>query len=467
MRQLKTPAKALLSRQAMSLTGGPRIGGDVSMLAVSRKPLERLAVVTLRMSSTTMEDIRALTTEGHDRAQREAFTLDLANAHGSGVFEMSTCNRVVYAGLCDDVAQLKATVEKVSGVALTDVVEFTAEEAWEHLVMVASGLDAFVLGELQVLGQVRSAIEHHRQSRHADAELLGVLEHVVWASRLVRKHLGFTKTTASMLNLATLSLDAMMAKGGLSGCVVLGSGDMGRKAVEALLERNVPVTVVSRYPERAQDRFGPDGSKVTFMDFEAWSDSPPVAPLIISTMRVATPVYGAKQRLPTAEPLTVMDFSWPPSIDPEGLHPSQTLQGMNHWIQQAHGLNEAVDRPALLAEARQELSRIHGLLETRLASAGQSDFRSFVHHTFAKLAAGWVASPLNAPPNTPELEAFGRELATWLCKAHGTIVLDDVRERVQTTARPLSASMLERIEDDVIQVIGDLHDHLPPSEVRT
>lgn len=451
----------------MSLSGDPRTSGDVSMFAASRKPLERLAVVTLRMSATTMADIRALTTEAHDHAQREAFTDALAHTHGSGVFEMSTCNRVVYAGLCDEVAQLKATVEKASGVALSDVVEFTADEAWEHLVMVASGLDAFVLGELQVLGQVRSAIEHHRQSAHADGELLGVLEHVVWASRLVRKHLGFTKTTASMLNLATLSLDAMMAKGGLAGCVVLGSGDMGRKAVEALLEREVPVTVVSRNPERARDRFGSDGANVAFIDFEAWTNNPPTAPLIVSTMRVATPVYGPEHRLPTTEPLTVMDFSWPPSIDAEGLHPGQVLQGMNHWIQQAHGLDAAVDRPAILLEARKELSRVQQLLDGRLASAAQGDFRSFVHQTFARLAAGWSASPLNEPPQTPDLEAFGRELATWLCKAHGTVTIDDVRERVQSTTRPLSGPMLERIEDDVIEVIGDLHDHLPPSEVRT
>lgn len=451
----------------MSLQDEALAIGDVGVFAAAQRPLERLAVVTLRMSASTMADIRALTTEAYDEAQHDAFTQTLAEAHGSGVFDMSTCNRVVYAGLCEDAATLKATVEEASGVALSEVTVFEGQEAWEHLVMVASGLDAFVLGELQVLGQVRSAVEHHRRSPHADADLLGVLEHVVWASRLVRKHLGFTKTTASMLNLATLSLDAMMAKGGLSGCVVLGSGDMGRKAVEALLEREVPVTVVSRNPERARDRFGSDADDVAFIDFETWTSDPPLAPLIVSTMRVATPVYGAQRPLPTSEPATVMDFSWPPSIDPEGLHSTQTLQGMNHWIQQAHGLDEAVDRPALLAEAKRELSRVQGLLERRLASAEQGDFRSFVHQTFAKLAAGWAASPLNAPPHTPELEAFGRELATWLCKAHGNVALEDVRKRVQTTARPLSASMLERVEDDVIQTIGDLHEHLPPSEVRT
>ena len=39
---------------------------------------------------------------------------------------------------------------------------------------------------------------------------------------------------------------------------------------------------------------------------------------------------------------------------------------MNHWIQQAHGLDEDVDRPALLAEAKRELSRVQGLLGASL-----------------------------------------------------------------------------------------------------
>ena len=144
----------------------------------------------------------------------------------------------------------------------------------------------------------------------------------------------------------------------------------------------------------------------------------------------------------------------------------QTLRGMNHWIQQAHGLDADVDRPAILLEARKELARVQQLLDARLASAAQGDFRSFVHQTFARLASGWSASPLNEPSQTPELEAFGRELATWLCKAHGTVTIDDVRERVHSTVRPLPGPMLERIEDDVIETIGDLHEHLPPSEVR-
>jgi len=448
------------------LSKGRKSSTAEAMPPLAASPLDRLAVVTLRMSAKTMSDIRSLTTEAFEPPEREAYLNALASFHGSGLFEMSTCNRVVYAGLCDDVSELKSAVEQASGVSLDTYSGFSGKEAWEHLVMVASGLDAFVLGELQVLGQVRTAIEHHRQSMHANPELLQHLEHVVWASRLVRKHLGFTKTTASMLNLATMSLDAMVEDGGLTGCVVLGSGDMGRKAVEALQERKVPVTVVSRRPERARDRFGEDGQDVAFIDFETWTNHPPTVPLVISTLRVAQPFFGAARRLPSSAPLTLMDFSWPPSVDAEGLHANQNLQGMNHWIQQAHGLDATVNRPALLEDARAELNRLEGLLDARLTAAAQADFRSFVHHTLAGLAKQWSASPLNEPPQDAVLEAFGRELATWLCKMHGQINLDEVRTRVHATARPIPDALLERIEDDLVRTIGDLHEHLPPSEVR-
>ena len=125
-----------------------------------------------------------------------------------------------------------------------------------------------------------------------------------------------------VLNLATLSLDAMMAKDGLRAvlCSV--------RVTWAGKPWKPSSSVKSRSPwwpnpERARDRFGSDGANVDFIDFGAWTNNPPVTPLIVSTMRVASPMYGTKQRLPTTEPLTVMDFSWPPSIDAEGLHPSK------------------------------------------------------------------------------------------------------------------------------------------------
>lgn len=450
----------------MPFPRGRNESADVVTSFAPVTPLERLSVMTLRMCASTLETIRTLTTEAFDALERETFLRDLASAHGRGVFELSTCNRVMYAGMADDIEQLRTSVEQTTGVVLDSVSEFSGKDAWEHLVMVTSGLDAFVLGELQVLGQMRTAIERHRQSDDADPELVRLLEQVVWASRLVRKKLGFTRTTASMLNLATWSLDEMVNEETVLSCVVLGSGDMGRKAVEALLERDVGVTVVSRQPERAIDRFGSLAEHVDFIDFERWTNAPPTASLVISTLRVAQPAYGPERPLPTQAPLTVMDFSWPPSIDEGGLHEGQVLQGMNHWIQQAHGLEAAIDRPALLDKAKLELAKIETQLDHQLTAASQSDFRSLVHHTLATMAKGWADSPLNEPPQNATLEAFGRELATWLCKVHGEATLDDVRERVQSTVRPISPALLERVEDDLVRTIGDLHTHLPPSEVR-
>jgi len=450
----------------MPFPRGRNESADVVTSFAPVTPLERLSVMTLRMCASTLETIRTLTTEAFDALERETFLRDLASAHGRGVFELSTCNRVMYAGMADDIEQLRTSVEQTTGVVLDSVSEFSGKDAWEHLVMVTSGLDAFVLGELQVLGQMRTAIERHRQSDDADPELVRLLEQVVWASRLVRKKLGFTRTTASMLNLATWSLDEMVNEETVLSCVVLGSGDMGRKAVEALLERDVGVTVVSRQPERAIDRFGSLAEHVDFIDFERWTNAPPTASLVISTLRVAQPAYGPERPLPTQAPLTVMDFSWPPSIDEGGLHEGQVLQGMNHWIQQAHGLEAAIDRPALLDKAKLELAKIETQLDHQLTAASQSDFRSLVHHTLATMAKGWADSPLNEPPQNATLEAFGRELATWLCKVHGEATLDDVRERVRSTVRPISPALLERVEDDLVRTIGDLHTHLPPSEVR-
>ena len=146
-----------------------------------------------------------------------------------------------------------------------------------------------------------------------------------------RKHLGFTKTTASMLNLATLSLDAMMAKDDLRAVSCWAQATWVEKPWKPCLSAR------SRSPWSAGirnglDRFGSDGGNVDFIDFEAWTNNLPSLPHRVHHAR-GHPRVRTEHRLPTTEPLTVMDFSWPPSIDADGLHPGQTLLGMNHWIQ--------------------------------------------------------------------------------------------------------------------------------------
>jgi glutamyl-tRNA reductase len=174
---------------------------------------------------------------------------------------LSTCNRVeVYAevdGYHQGFQDLKRFLAESREVGVEEFAEplysHYEDHAAEHLFAVAAGLDSMVLGETQILAQVRAAF------RGADAEgatgpaVATLFRQAVRAGRRVR---GETRIGASPVAFVEAGADlAAEHLGGLRGrsAVVVGAGTMGALAVEALRARGVgDLMVLSRKPKRAQ-----------------------------------------------------------------------------------------------------------------------------------------------------------------------------------------------------------------------
>ena len=73
---------------------------------------------------------------------------------------------------------------------------FTGIDVWRHLVKVCSGLDSFIMGELQVMSQFRGSVAWHKK-HGLISDLNGSFDHVVSANRMIRREFGFNQTTES------------------------------------------------------------------------------------------------------------------------------------------------------------------------------------------------------------------------------------------------------------------------------
>ena len=105
---------------------------------------------------------------------------------------------------------------------------------------------------------------------------------MIVANRSVRKNLGFTHTTESMLSLATSALQTLLEERGPVKAIVLGFGDMGMKAVEALLDANqTNIAVVSRNPERSAERNPSLAAACTMLSYEQWGNGDHEADLVM------------------------------------------------------------------------------------------------------------------------------------------------------------------------------------------
>jgi glutamyl-tRNA reductase len=174
---------------------------------------------------------------------------------------LSTCNRVeVYAeveGYHQGFQDLKRFVAESREVDVEDFAEplysHYEDQAAEHLFSVAAGLDSMVLGETQILAQVRAAFRRAEAEGATGPAVSTLFRQAVRAGRRVRAETGIGASPAAFVEAgSTLAAQHLSGLEGRSALVV-GAGTMAELAVEALRARGIrDVLVLGRRPRRAQ-----------------------------------------------------------------------------------------------------------------------------------------------------------------------------------------------------------------------
>ncbi|GAC1613315.1 MAG: hypothetical protein NVS9B1_21680 [Candidatus Dormibacteraceae bacterium] len=165
-----------------------------------------------------------------DRAMRELL------AAQPGWALLSTCHRVELYGFGEP--------PPVAG----PLVSLAGDSAIEHLLRVAAGLESAVIGEDEVLHQVRQALSEARGRGGPDARLGRLFETALRAGRRARAH-----RTASGIGLADRALGWLQSKSPMAGrpVVVAGAGRMGSALAHAARGAGAVVTIASRDPAKA------------------------------------------------------------------------------------------------------------------------------------------------------------------------------------------------------------------------
>ncbi len=171
---------------------------------------------------------------------------------------LSTCNRTeVYA--MDNKPAEEASINflnALTGVSFADLLPHIYlrknETAFGHLFRVASGLDSMVIGEYEVLGQVRQALEIAEKAGMVNLPLRHIFQSAIRTGRRVREETGISKNALSVSSVAVEL--AVKVVGNLVNCkmLVIGAGEAGRLVAKAAKDRGVSqIAVASRTLERA------------------------------------------------------------------------------------------------------------------------------------------------------------------------------------------------------------------------
>ena len=192
---------------------------------------------------------------------------------------LSTCNRVeIYAATAAEPGRVFAELNKFFLKGQTAIATpndelymLTEPQSLFHLFKVACGLDSMVLGETEILGQLKQAYALAHRHGHTGARLNKAFQRAFNVAKHVRTHTNIQRGSVSVASAAVELAEKIFSSLNDRHVLVIGAGEMSEKTARALLSRGARgIVIAGRSFERAQilaQEFG--GRAVQFDDWAA------------------------------------------------------------------------------------------------------------------------------------------------------------------------------------------------------
>lgn len=295
--------------------------------------------------------------------------------HFSGLSEialLTTCNRIeLYAAVDTSSVDLRQLLVRYLSRHhdgdLSELDEFLyfhrGEDAVRHLLRVACGLDSQILGEPQILGQVTGAFTQAVEARSIGPMLTTLFRGAIRAGKKARAHTAISTNPASLGSVSIAHAEQIVGPLNERTVLVIGLGEMGRLAINALRKRGVQRILVANRTRRRAEQLA-----------SAWHgaaygmDELPQALAKADVVISATAAPGEILDVPLIEPtvkrrpdrkLVIIDIALPRDVNPQiGKLPGVHLYNMDDLRQ---SLDEA------LAARRREIPRVESVINVEMS----------------------------------------------------------------------------------------------------
>jgi glutamyl-tRNA reductase len=244
----------------------------------------------------------------------------LANPHVSEATVVATCNRLeIYAA----VDRFHGSVEGLSqrllepahqGVEplLPNLYIHYDDGAVSHLFRVAAGLDSMAVGEAQILGQTRDALQLGQELGSVGPVLNTLFQQALRVGKRAHAETGIDRAAPTLVSAALdRAVDDVLGR----RVVVVGAGAMAALAVSTVVRRGAgEVVVVNRTPERAERLAGEYA--VRWAPLAALDAEVAAADLVVACAGAAGVLLGRDAVAAAPGPLALVDLALPHDIDP-------------------------------------------------------------------------------------------------------------------------------------------------------
>ncbi|MFA6226764.1 MAG: glutamyl-tRNA reductase [Methanoregula sp.] len=290
--------------------------------------------------------------------------LECAAAQFRGVLLLQTCNRVevIVEGTADELREFLTELGRNNFFILE------GKEALRHLFALASGIDSMIIGENQIIGQLKKAISDAQEAGTSSSLLETCINKSVHVGVEVRKRTLINRGATSVGSAAVLLAEAEI--GSLVGkhILVIGSGEMGLLVAQALAAKHLTAMyVANRTYGRAvilANKIGGKAVKLTELyHYITLSD------VVISCTSAPHPIIHRKDLAPAMKdrcwpveghprPLILIDIAQPRDVE-EG---AETIDGVHLFtIDNLRSINEQT-----MSTRKAEADRAHHFVEAEL-----------------------------------------------------------------------------------------------------
>jgi glutamyl-tRNA reductase len=175
------------------------------------------------------------------------------------IFILSTCNRTEIYGFASSSKQL---IELLCSETAGDKETFlqssyikNGTEAIEHVFSVGAGLDSQILGDYEIVGQLKIAVKLSKQQGFVGAFTERLINCVLQSSKLIKNNTELSGGTVSVSFAAVQYIKQVVANPSLKNILLLGVGKIGRNTCKNLVDylETKNITLINRSPEKAEE----------------------------------------------------------------------------------------------------------------------------------------------------------------------------------------------------------------------
>ena len=370
------------------------------------------------------------------------------------VVVLSTCNRTeVYAvagrfhGAYDDIRDFFCETSGLTSDEVTPHLFSQHDEAAiSHLFEVAAGLDSAVLGEVEVIGQVRDAWERAMSEGVSRSSLNLLFRYALEVGKRARTETGISRSTASVSHAAVEMAHDIL--GTLEGkhVLVVGAGEMGEGVATALSREGAgSVAVINRTASRGEALADKVGARLS--QFDNLETEVSAADVIVSCTGSGSAVLTASMvrtaRKGIDSPLLIVDIALPRDVDPAvGNIDGVTLRDLDHLKEWA---NRGLEKRAA------EVDQVRSIV-------GEETER-FVLEQAQRQAAPLISQLREAVDaiRTAEIERLAGRMADFT---------EEQRETVETITRGIVAKLLHNPSVSLREAAGSAQGERLSAAVR-